>query len=108
MSSTCYWNLLLWPEVDICTGTWGLFDPVHAAHPLASNSAGTGRSGCCATKRGVRVRCPHPARRRREEERDGAMKMSDASESGRAVNMSGRGGVEGGGGGAGKEGEGQR
>lgn len=40
---------------------------------------------------GGRVRCPHLARRRREEERDGAMKMSDASESGRAVNMSGKG-----------------
>lgn len=68
---------------------WRLFDSVHAGHPLASNSAGTERSGCRATKQGGRVRCPHPARRRREEERDGAIKMSDASESGRAVNMSG-------------------
>lgn len=40
---------------------------------------------------GGRMRCPHLAQRRREEERDGAMKMSDASESGRAVNMSGKG-----------------
>lgn len=53
MSSTCYWNLLLWLELDICAGMQRFFDPVHARHPLASNSADTERSRCCAMKQGV-------------------------------------------------------